>query len=208
MTDPLPDVSDAPGRQVEVGHLPTYLFGHASLTWWGIGGLMIIESTVFALTVLTYFYLRSHAEVWPLSTQPPHLIWGTASLLLMLVSALPNYLTKRAAEREDLKGTRLGMLACLLFVVALLLVRAAEFTALNVRWDSNAYGSVVWMLLALHTTHLLTDAFDIAVLVALFHKGPFEGKRFVDASENALYWYFVVLSWIPIYAVIYWGARL
>jgi hypothetical protein len=26
-------------------------------------------------------------------------------------------------------------------------------------------------------------------------------------SENALYWYFVVLAWIPIYLVIYWGAR-
>jgi heme/copper-type cytochrome/quinol oxidase subunit 3 len=37
--------------------------------------------------------------------------------------------------------------------------------------------------------------------------GPLEGKRFVDVSENALYWYFVVLSWLPIYAVIYWAAR-
>jgi cytochrome c oxidase subunit I+III len=25
----------------------------------------------------------------------------------------------------------------------------------------------------------------------------------VDVSENALYWYFVVGSWLPIYAVIY-----
>jgi heme/copper-type cytochrome/quinol oxidase subunit 3 len=38
--------------------------------------------------------------------------------------------------------------------------------------------------------------------------GAFEGKRFVDVSENAVYWYFVVLSWLPIYAVIYWAARL
>jgi cytochrome c oxidase subunit I+III len=27
-------------------------------------------------------------------------------------------------------------------------------------------------------------------------------------SENALYWYFVVLSWLPIYAVIYLAPRL
>ena len=36
---------------------------------------------------------------------------------------------------------------------------------------------------------------------------PFEGKRFVDIAENCGYWYFVVLSWLPIYAVIYFGAR-
>jgi heme/copper-type cytochrome/quinol oxidase subunit 3 len=37
--------------------------------------------------------------------------------------------------------------------------------------------------------------------------GPLEGKRFVDVSENAMYWYFVVLSWLPIYAVAYWAPR-
>ena len=74
-------------------------------------------------------------------------------------------------------------------------------------WDSDAYGSVVWLLLGLHTTHLITDTVDTAVLAVLFFTGPFEGKRFVDVSENALYWYFVVVSWLPIYAVIYLAPR-
>ena len=34
------------------------------------------------------------------------------------------------------------------------------------------------------------------------------GKRFVDVSENAFYWYFVVLAWLPIYAVVYLVPRL
>ena len=46
------------------------------------------------------------------------------------------------------------------------------------------------------------------VLTALMHTGPIEGTRFVDVSENALYWYFVVMSWLPIYAVIYLVPRL
>ena len=75
------------------------------------------------------------------------------------------------------------------------------------RWDHDAYGSIVWMLLGLHTFHLITDTWDTAVLDTLFFTGPLEGKRFVDVSENALYWYFVVLSWLPIYAVIYLAPR-
>ena len=86
-------------------------------------------------------------------------------------------------------------------------MRGFEFTTLNVRWDTNAYGSVVWLLLGLHTTHLITDTVDTVVLAVLFFTGPLEGKRFVDVSENALYWYFVVVSWLPIYAVIYWVPR-
>jgi heme/copper-type cytochrome/quinol oxidase subunit 3 len=66
---------------------------------------------------------------------------------------------------------------------------------------------VVWILLGLHTTHLVTDVFDSIVLAVLFFTGPLEGKRFVDISENAFYWYFVVFSWLPIYLVLYWGAR-
>ena len=46
------------------------------------------------------------------------------------------------------------------------------------------------------------------VLAVLMHTGPLEGKRFADVSENAVYWYFVVLSWLPIYLVIYWAPRL
>jgi len=34
-----------------------------------------------------------------------------------------------------------------------------------------------------------------------------EGKRFVDIAENCGYWWFVVLTWIPIYAVVYWAER-
>ena len=86
-------------------------------------------------------------------------------------------------------------------------MRVLRVPALNVRWDTDAYGSVVWMLLGLHTTHLVTDTCDTIVLDVLFFTGPLEGKRFVDVSENAFYWYFVVLSWLPIYAVIYWAPR-
>jgi heme/copper-type cytochrome/quinol oxidase subunit 3 len=96
---------------------------------------------------------------------------------------------------------------CLIASVAFLVIRGFEFATLNVSWYANAYGSVVWLLLGLHTTHLITDTIDTAVLAVLLCTGPLEGKRFVDVSENALYWYFVVLSWLPIYAVIYWAAR-
>jgi cytochrome c oxidase subunit 3 len=81
---------------------------------------------------------------------------------------------------------------CVLISLVFLALRGLEFTTLNVSWHANAYGSVVWLLLGLHTTHLITDTVDTTVLAVLLYTGPFEGKRFVDVSENALYWYFVV----------------
>jgi cytochrome c oxidase subunit 3 len=195
------------GRVLDISTLPTFAFGQRSPMWWGTMGLMAIEGTVFALTIMSYFYLRSHATAWPMSRFPPALIWGNVNTAIMLVSMVPNHYAKRAAERLDLQKVRFWMVACMLVSLAFLGVRVLEFGALNTRWDSNAYGSVVWMLMGLHTTHLITDAFDSGVLTVLTFTGPMEGKRYVDVSENAAYWYFVVLSWLPIYAVVYWGAR-
>jgi cytochrome c oxidase subunit III len=192
---------------IDVSQLPSFAFSHRSPMWWGTLGMMAIEGTVFALVVATYFYLRSHSLTWPITAPPPDLLWGTLNTAIMLASAIPNHLAKKAGERYDVAGVRLWIVVGLLFGAAFIAVRVMEFAALNVRWDSNAYGSVVWTLLGLHTAHMVTDWLDTLVLGVLFFTGPLEGKRFVDVSENSMYWYFVVWTWIPIYLVIYWGAR-
>jgi heme/copper-type cytochrome/quinol oxidase subunit 3 len=199
---------DAPAvAPIDVSGLPSFEFRHGSLMWWGTFGLIAIESTVFALAIVAYFYLRSNAVDWPLSTPPPELLWGTLNTAILVASMWPNHLAKRAAERLDRRGVQIWLTVCLAFAVAFLGVRWLEFETLNCKWNSDAYGSIVWTLMGLHTFHLITDTWDTAVLDVLFFTGPLEGRRFVDAAENAEYWYFVVLSWLPIYAVVYWGAR-
>jgi len=193
---------------LDVGGLASFGFSHSSLMWWGTAGLMAIESTVFAIAVVMYFYLRSQADAWPMSAPPPALSWGTINTVILLLSVVPNHFAKQAAERLDRGGVKLWLTICLVFGVLFLGVRGLELAALNVRWDANAYGSVVWLLMVLHTVHLVTDTWDTTVLDVLFFTGPLEGRRYVDVSENALYWYFVVLSWLPIYAVVYLAPRL
>ncbi|MDQ0572512.1 cytochrome c oxidase subunit 3 [Variovorax paradoxus] len=195
-------------RALDVSGLPSYAFSHRSLMWWGTFGLIAIEGTLFALAIGTYLYLRSQSDAWPIGAPPPDLLWGTANTLVLLLSIWPNQKAKWAAEACDLVRTRRWLLVGLAFALIFLVLRCFEFASLHTRWDSNAYGSIVWTLLGLHTVHLLTDTYDTAVLGVLLFTGPMEGQRFVDVSENALYWYFVVFSWLPIYAVIYGVPRL
>jgi heme/copper-type cytochrome/quinol oxidase subunit 3 len=177
--------------------------------WWGTMGIVLIEGAAFALAIGAYFYLASRAPHWPPSGFiPPDLRWGTINTLILLASMVPNELARRAGEHVDLARVRLWMTVCLIFAVGFNIGRAFEFAYLNVTWDQNAYGSVVWLLLGLHTTHIVTDFLDTLVLAVLMFVGPVEEKRFIDVEENAAYWYFVVLAWLPIYGVIYWAPRL
>ncbi|HYE34088.1 cytochrome c oxidase subunit 3 [Methylocaldum sp.] len=192
-------------RIIDVSQLPSYVFGSRSLMWWGTLGIIAIEGTVFALVLASYFYLRQRTAEWPPGGLPaPKLLWDTLNTLVLLVSLVPNYWTDGAAKRHDLRAVRIGLPVCLGFAIVFLIIRAFEFGALNIRWDNNAYGSIVWIILGLHTVHLAIDA---AVLTVLMFTGPLEGRRFSDVSDNAFYWYFVVLAWIPLYAVVYSGPR-
>jgi len=196
-------------RTLDVGALPSGAFGSRSLMWWGTMGMVLIESTVFALAIGSYFFIATRMPAWPPDgVAPPDLLWGTVNTLVLLASTVPNELAKRAGEHVDLRGVRIWMVVCLLFGVAFNAMRALEFMHLNVWWDRDAYGSIVWVLLGLHTVHTVTDLLDTGVLTALMFVGPIEEKRFVDVEENAAYWYFVVLGWLPVYGVIYWAPRL
>jgi heme/copper-type cytochrome/quinol oxidase subunit 3 len=192
---------------VDVSTLPRFAFGHRGLVWWGTVGFMVIEGSMFVMGLIVYFYLRLKVEEWPPSLGDPGISFATMNLALILFSCVPNALAKRAAESFNLRAVRLWLVVLTLIGAAAVVLRAFEYTQLNTRWDDNAYGSIVWVLLSLHTIHVATDVVDSGVLTAVMFVGPVTEQRFVDVSENSLYWYFIVGWWIPIYLTIYWAPR-
>ena len=192
---------------LDVSPLPKFAFGHKGLIWWGTVGFMVIEGSMFVMGLIVYFYLRLKVDAWPPSLPNPDIGFATANIGVVLASCVPNAFAKRAAEAFDLRKVQLWLVVLTLVGVVTLVLRAFEYTQLNCRWDDNAYGSIVWLLLSLHTTHVATDVVESAVLTTLMFTGPVTDRRFVDASENALYWYFIVAWWIPIYLTIYFAPR-
>jgi cytochrome c oxidase subunit III len=192
----------------DLSKLPEHGMGSASPTWWGTLAFMLLEGTGFALAIAIYLYLLSIAPAWPIKAPAPDLGPGTAVTALLLASLVPNYLLSRWAERQQITRVKAGIVVMSLLGVAPLVARIYEFPALHISWDANAYGSIVWLLLGLHTTHLLTDLVDTLVLAALmFTRHANNRRRFGDVQDNAMYWNFVVATWLPVYACIYWVPR-
>ena len=193
----------------DLSGLPLHGKGSASPTWWGTLVFMLLEGSGFALLIVVYLYLRSLAPNWPFGAPPPDVGPGIIVTLLLLVSVVPNYLVGRWAKREDMGKVRIGLIVMSVLGIVPLVVRGFEFAALNISWDSNAYGSIMWTLLALHTTHVITDVADTLVLTAMmFTRHGANSRRFGDVEDNAMYWNFVVLTWLPIYACLYWPSWL
>jgi len=193
----------------DLSALPLHGMGSASPTWWGTAAFMLIEGTGFALALAVYLYLMSLAATWPIDAKRPDLTAGTLVTVILLASLIPNYLISRWAQRQDLGKVKVGMIVMSVFGIAPLIVRIFEFPSLNISWDANAYGSIVWTLLGLHTSHIITDLVDTLVLaVLMFTRHGDNARRFGDVQDNAMYWNFVVLTWLPLYVCIYWVPRL
>jgi cytochrome c oxidase subunit III len=192
----------------DVAELPSVVFGHRSLMWWGTLGFMVIEGWTLALVAAAYFYLRQNFRTWPpLRTPHPDLLIPTIGLGIMLLSMVPAYLTSRAAKRLDTGGVRLWLAISSVFALIIPVVRWYELWALNVRWDTNAYGTAAWMLVGLHASLLLLDVADTLGLTLFFWIKRMPAKAFSDTEDNSFYWYFMVLVWVPIYLIVYVGPR-
>ena len=193
---------------IDVAALPTIVFGRRGITWWGTVGFMVIEASTLVVCAVTYLYLRKNQHVWPPEPHRlPSLLLPSFSALLLALSNIPNRWLHHRARDLDKPGVRRGLLIMATLATVAVGMRVFDFRELNVHWDTNAYASAAWITVAFHTTLLVFEMLETWVFTVLFWHGPVEGKHFVDAEDNCVYWYFMSLVWIPMYALLYISPR-
>lgn len=193
---------------IDVSLLPDVAFGHRGLTWWATAAFMTIEGTTLAICIAAYFYLRFNSDTWPpRPIAPPDLLFPTLNVLVLLAKLWPMGRAEHAAKRFDVGGVRRWMAIGMLFATVTVVLRWLEIRSLNVRWDTNAYGSGVWMIVVAHTTLLVTDWFESGAITVLFFGDRVLPKHFSDVEDTAIYERFLSLSWLVLYLVLVLAPR-
>jgi heme/copper-type cytochrome/quinol oxidase subunit 3 len=191
-------------RVLDVSALPDVAFGHRDPLWWGAIGMVAIETTMVVLLVSTYLYVRGDYHEWPpvgFGARVQTLAAIEAALLA--ASWFPVMRANDAALRGDLRAIRRWVVVSTLAGVAFVVLRGLEIAAMPFPWHQSGYASVVWALIVLNTTHVGSSVLEIAVTGAVAFTGPFEKKHLVDVHTSGFLWYFVVASWIPVWALVY-----
>jgi heme/copper-type cytochrome/quinol oxidase subunit 3 len=191
---------------IDVSNMVDDGFHTRSTLWWGNVGMIIIEGTMFVMVIASYFYLRGRELQWPpgqiLTSNPP---WtpGVVNTIIMLAALVPTAFVDHFARRMRRGPMLAGLWICVAFGLAALSVRIFEFKGLSIWWDSNAYGSIVWILLGLHTSHQVVATIEATVMAIYSSVWPLDRKRFSDVCDVSLYWYFVLLIWVPVFLTLY-----
>ena len=194
---------------IDVSLLPEVVFGRRALTWWATMGFMLVEGTTLGVVAVSYLYLRINAAEWPpRPASAPALLLPTIGMIMLLVKCVPMLLASKAAQRMDFGATRLWLVVTTLFALVTVAIRWFEFKhSLNVRWDTNAYGSVLWAVYFAHTTLMVTDALEIGAIAGVFVTDRVEPKHYPDVEDSAVYEYFLSLVWVALYAIVVLGPR-
>ncbi|HEX4793330.1 MAG TPA: cytochrome c oxidase subunit 3 [Humisphaera sp.] len=207
------------GRYVlDVSGLPEEGQDSREPVWWGNALLIIIESMTILLLLVSYFYIRRNFTEWP-PPQPrtipplfhpvPDLPLPTIELVVMIASCFLMYWTDMAARRDDAPRTKLGLWIMLAICLGLIVLRFLEMRSshLKFRWDDNAYGSVIWVILGTHLTYLLGAAAEFFIMLLWIIRHALDPKHGLDVTLAGGYWYWATIVWILCYATVFIGAR-
>ena len=83
-----------------------------------------------------------------------------------------------------------------------------SWASLNFTQAADIHGSVVWTILGLHSLDAVADLLFTLALIVVVLRGHHGAPQRLGVHVDAVVWYFVVLIWIPLYVVVYWGPAL
>ena len=191
-------------RVLDVSALESDTADSRALLWWGNLAMMAIEGTIFAMLIATYLYLRMVNLDWPPSTvRDPDLLWPSINLGILLLTFIPSLILDRAALHDNVPLCRLALAASLVAGIAFLTIQFFVLANLGFKWSDHAYGSVVWTCIGYHMLHVIAASAETALLFIYSLVRPIVKKQLLDFRCTAIYWYFVILMWLPFYFIVF-----
>ncbi|SAL01221.1 cytochrome c oxidase subunit I [Caballeronia pedi] len=183
--------------------LPAGSPGERSGGWWGCLTLVATEAALFGYLIFSYLYLASQTtQPWP-PEGLPKLGLGLANTSILLSSSVFVW----GSERFVRRGRR-GMGALML---AIAIVLGVVFVAIQLKEWSNhpygltthLYGSLYFTITGFHLMHVLVGLVVLAFLGLWTGLGYFDWARSAALTIGGLYWHFVDVVWLFIFATLY-----
>jgi cytochrome c oxidase subunit 3 len=181
-----------------------------------IAGTYLYRSASETLDASTNTYVRE----WLTVQLPLGLLWINTALLL--VSSLTAELARRQVTRQaalaplrSIPGISLGHERNIPWLALTLILGTSFLVGQGMAWRAleqrgfylatSASSSFVYLLTAAHAVHLLGGMAVLfyAATISVLHK-PVESRRIV-VDVTALYWHFMFVLWIGIFAFLWWA---
>ena len=178
----------------------------------GVMGMLVFIvslAMIFAATILGLVVVRIEDDgPWPPAGMPalPSLL--ALSTIVILVSSLTMWLTTRAIARDRQVEFRRWLWTTFALGIAFLVMQVAAWSQViadELDFDRHLYAWTFYVLTALHTLHVLGGIGPMAVVVRHAGRGRYRADQHRGVTYLAMYWHFLDLAWVSLYATLVWG---
>jgi cytochrome c oxidase subunit 3 len=172
-----------------------------------VGMLLFIasETMLFGAFFTALFFVRVVAapEVWPPADfHLPVFVAGVNTAILLTSS-----FTMHWALQSIKRGSRAGLLAGLVLTFAMgltfLLTQAIEYARLGFAWHENAFTTTFYGLTGLHGAHVFVGLTLLGMATIRAFRGHYTPEHHHGVEIPGIYWHFVDVMWIVVYATVY-----
>ena len=183
---------------------------------------LLSDTFVFSCFLTSYMTVRSSTTIpWPNPSTVFALTIGGKEIPLILIAIMTFILISSSGTmalavnygyRHDRTRTMLLMLATAAFGATFVSMQAFEWTKLileGVRpwgnpWGAPQFGSCFFMITGFHGLHVSIGVIYLTTIALKVKRGDYERKGNYEVVEIAgLYWHFVDLVWVFIFAFFY-----
>ncbi|ALO44727.1 heme-copper oxidase subunit III family protein [Pseudohongiella spirulinae] len=183
---------------------------------------LVSDTFIFSCFLVGYMTVRiSTADPWPLATEvfalsffgsdPIPLILIAIMTFVLITSSGTMALAVNFGYRRDKKKTVLFMLATAALGATFVGMQVYEWSKLigyGVRpwgnpWGAEQFGAVFYMITGFHGLHVSAGVIYLLIVARKVARGDYDKKGYEIVEITGLYWHFVDLVWVFIFAFFY-----
>lgn len=177
----------------------------------GMAGMVLFiasEIMLFGGLFAAYFFVRQQSDTWPPSGIEHIAPWELAAILsvILISSSVFAHVGILGLKSANQTLFRLGILIAIVLGTVFICGQAYEWFTLmdeGLTAESGVYGSTFYIITGFHGAHVIVGLAMLAVAFFRATQNDFTATRHVFADTAVLYWHFVDVIWVFVFATLY-----
>jgi cytochrome c oxidase subunit 3 len=180
---------------------------HSSRVEAGMLGMFLFiasEIMLFGSFFTAYFFVRVAAGTpWP--TPPFHLpvFVALVNTCILVTSSFTIHWATQSIKRGNRAGLQAGLVLTFLMGLTFLITQMIEYARVGFAPHDGAFGTIFYCLTGLHGAHVFVGLSILFFMTVRAFRGHFSAESHHGVEIGGIYWHFVDVMWIVVYATVY-----
>ena len=170
----------------------------------GLVTFLISESLMFGGLFAAYLLYRGGAAQWPPEGTEVELLLPTINTIILVSSSFVIHLGDAAVKKNDINKLRLWYAVTALMGIVFLGGQVYEYMSLGYGLTENIFANCFYVMTGFHGLHVTIGVcLILGVIWRSRRQGHYSNTKHTGVEMAEIYWHFVDIIWIVLFALIY-----